>query len=206
MKLQIKNILLVILTAAVLIACHKDKELQFPPFIVAGQTDGVGIKYVDFEPDKELEVFADYYKSHILLDLNNDSIDDFELIYAFPPGMSSTSDRYSYILPMENSAVCVSANNESALVFAEALESSDTISNKCNWANTKTYLYTYHHYSTTLPGGTPYSAESHQGDWYDGDNIFVGVKIVKDNNEIFGWIDVKPKGKEVRRYAVTCLY
>lgn len=205
---KLKKIILSIVLASLLISCKKEIEpiLKYPSFIIAGQSDGIGIKNVDFDPDEKFVFYSDYYKSHIILDLNSDSIGDFELVYDFPPARGGTFNRYAYIIPLENNAVCILNKNGTA--FVKALEFGDTISVKNNWSNSKSYLYTYHYYSTILyPEGTNYVPESSDGDWYNRDNIFAGVKIVKGNNELYGWIDLAILKEEyigiLRRYSIT---
>jgi hypothetical protein len=178
-------------------------EGKFLTFIKAGQTDGIGIKYVDFEPDTKLVVLNDY-DSHILLDLNNDSIDDFEVLYKAPPGRGGTFNRYTFLIPLGKNSVCVSKTITTwHSPFVESLASGDTIGSNNNWSTSQAYLYYYHYWSTTGPDGKPLTSESFEGSWYNHDNIYAGVKIIKDDKEFFGWIDVKMKGYAVRGYAVS---
>lgn len=196
---------------SLIISCKKDNEDKFLTSIKAGQTDGIGIKYVDFEPDKKLVVIPsdDYsYSTKLFLDMNNDSIHDFELRYEFPPDLSCCYSRNSIILPLGENSVCVSKTitNGWTNTFVQSLALGDSIGSRSNWSNSKEYLYSYRHSKHTTPEGGDLIQESIGGYWYDHDNIYVGVKIVKDGKDFFGWIDVKMKGQEVRGYAVSVPY
>lgn len=199
--------LLIILTLLILIiACKKEniKEDKFLTFIKAGQTEGVGIKYVDFEPDEKL-VSNNGYDAFLKLDLNNDSIDDFELRYS-SMALGRHYNQYSQIIPLGNNFVCVSKIiPSSGSVFVESLENGDTIGINNNWINSKAYLY---HFNRTWQyfynPDTTIVTESFSGDWYNQNNIYVGVKINKNDKQFFGWIDMKDK--VLRRYAVSSPY
>ncbi len=197
--------LFIILTLLILImACKKENtnEDKFLTFIKAGQTDGIGINYVDFEPDKKLEYINDYDK-HLILDLNKDSIFDFEVLYKAPPGRGSVVDRYTLFIPLGKNSVCVSTKETN---WVESFTFGDTIDSYSNWSNSNAYLYTYHSWNTTGPDGNPLSSLSIGGYWKIDTNNYIGVKIITDDKELFGWVDVKMLGQIIRSYAVTVPY
>jgi hypothetical protein len=159
---------------------------------------------VDFEPDKKLVNLNDY-DTHLILDLNNDSIDDFEVLYKAPPGLSCCYAQNSIIKQLGENSVCFekTITPEWTYTFVQPLELGDSIDSRCNWSNSETYLYSYFHSQHQTPEGGVLTQVSIGGYWYNHDNIYVGVKIVKDGKDFFGWIDVKMKGQEVRGYAIT---
>ena len=57
-------------------------ENKFLKFIIAGQTEGTGIRFVDFEPDEELVYSSSAYDKYLDLDIDNDGTDDFNLHYS----------------------------------------------------------------------------------------------------------------------------
>ena len=176
-------------------------EAKFLTFILAGQTEGLGIKYVDIVPDDTLQVYIARN-----LDLNNDSINDFQLIYFRPsPHMCCTSDFFT-IKPLEKNSVCVS---KIMTGWVKPLAYKDSIGNNNNWSNSKDTLYYYFRSTHPTPDGTDIIDESTYGYWYDKDNIYIGVKIIKDGKDLFGWIDMKIFPRDIgviRRYAITAPY
>jgi hypothetical protein len=187
---------------------EKDKEDQYLTFIKAGQTDGSGISSINFEPAKELENWENDYTMKILnLDLNNDSIMDFELNYHSRASGSCCYFKNSYITPLGNNSVCVTKSipEGSFNTFVQSLALGDTIGISNNWSNSKAYLFSF--WSSTHPdptnNGQQFTQISIYGDWYKQDNIYLGVKIVKGDRDFFGWINVKMGGQAVRGYAVT---
>jgi hypothetical protein len=206
-----KKILFIFAFAFLLASCKKDDKIstvndKFLASIKAGQIDGIGIKYVDFMPDKKLvDNPADSRTANLILDLNNDSIDDFELLYK----IDARSCCYSLALtitPLGNSFVC---DQKSDTTYVEALAQGDIIDNSNNWLKSKTYLFYYWYSTFPSPDGTTIISEEISGSWYNQDNIYVGVKIIKDGKELFGWIDVKYLGEYttvVRQYAITKPY
>lgn len=208
--------LFIILTLLILImACKKEniKEDKFLTSIKAGQTDGVGIKYVDFEPDKKL-VYTYPTLASLKLDLNNDSIDDFELVYSRSARPCCLGIESS-INPIGNNYIC---NQKSDTTNVEALVQGDIIDNNNTWRKSGTSLF-YYWYSSFTSADGPLISEKISGSWYNHDNIYIGVKIIKDGKELFGWIDVNYQKSDpsdpnydgwkeivVRRFAISQPY
>jgi hypothetical protein len=158
---------------------------------------------VDFVPDEKME----WGYSIKYLDLNNDSINDFKLIYVDRPLMPSTYENYLTITPLEENSVCVSKNITSMnSPFVESLAFGDTIGTNKNWSNSNAYLFMYTKYCFTDDTGKLICREGSDGYWYDHDNSYMGVKIIKESKEFYGWIDVKMKGEAIRGYAVSVPY
>jgi hypothetical protein len=73
----------------------------------------------------------------------------------------------------------------------------DTISANNNWSDSTVILY-------SVPSSWSLSSgwiDDITGYWYDSDSIYIGVRIIKDNKQLFGWIDMKKN--VLRQYAVT---
>ncbi len=185
-------------------------EDKFLSFITAGHTEGIGIKYVDIVPDEKME--RSYSTKY--LDLNNDSINDFELIYHNRNVMPSTYLNYLTITPLGENSVCVLKSKTDRI---NALAYGDTIGTNNNWSNSVSILFMYRRYTYRDNTGQDVSEGDPIGDWYDHDNIYMGVKIIKDGKEFYGWIDVNYQSnpentaytyKEVvvRRYAISQQY
>lgn len=180
-------------------SCKKEKnEDKFLTFMTAGQTEGIGINYVDIVPDEKI---AGGYTIKYL-DLNNDSIDDFKLIYVDQALMPSTYANYLTITPLGENSVCVSKTKTD---WVQPLAYGDTIGTNNNWSNSEAYLFKYRRYVyLDTATGQFVSTGDPIGDFYDHDNIYMGVRIVNDGKQIFSWIDIK---KNVfRRYAITVPY
>jgi len=205
---SMKNLLIVLMLLLSITACNKDNpnenEDEFLTSIKAGQTDGVGIKYVDFEPDEKL-VTSNGSNWYLKIDLNNDSIDDFELKYT-SMSYGRWYNRYSQIIPLGDNSVCASKSiTGSDFDYVESLEYGDTIGINNSWINSESYLYKfYRNWQHYYDPDTTIVSEAFFGDWYTQSNIFVGVRIMKDANQFFGWIDMKDA--TLRRYAVSSAY
>jgi len=201
-----KKIFVIFTFSLLITSCKKENKVQYLTSIKAGQTEGIGIKYVDFEPDAKL-VYSDAESNQnnafLKIDLNNDGIDDFELNYT-RDARSCCYSLTSTITPLGNNYIY---NQKTDTTLVEALAQGDIIDNNKIWTKSKAYLF-YYWYSTfpSPPDGTPIISEKIYGSWYNHDDIYVGVKIIKDNKELFGWIDVKMGGMAVRGYAVTKPY
>jgi uncharacterized protein with WD repeat len=182
-----------------------ENEDKFLTYLTAGQTEGPGINYVDFSPDAKL-VYSDANSNKnnafLKIDLINDGIDDFELNYV-RDARSCCYSLTSTITPLGNNYIC---NQKTDTTNVKALAQGDIIENNNTWTKSKVYLFYYWYSSFPSPDGTTIISEKIYGSWYNHDNIYVGVKIIKEDKELFGWIDVKMRGLAVRGYAVTKPY
>jgi hypothetical protein len=187
-------------------------EDKFLTYLTAGQTEGIGINYVDFDPDAKLVLHpSNYYIISLKLDLNNDDIDDFELIYDFSSFRSCCYALDAQIIPLGKNSICVSKTIVSwDAPYVESLALGDTIGTNNNWSNSKAYLFTFSSSTYTGLDGVDFTQVSKGGYWYKQDNLFMGVKIIKEGKELFSWIDVKidvdRNSGIVRRYSVTKPY
>jgi hypothetical protein len=94
--------------------------------------------------------------------------------------------------------------------YVEALVQEDIIDKNNSWSKSKSYLW-YYSYSEFPSENGPIISNTISGSWFNQHNIFIGVKIIKDGKELFGWIDVdnpSPLGHTtvVRRYAISQPY
>lgn len=176
-------------------------EWKYLTSIKAGQNIGVGIKYVDYEPDSVL-----YFYYHALnegiryLDLDGDGNNDFEFSHFIAdPGIQSRRIYSLSIKPLGSNEICISKIKSN---WVDSLKYNAEIDNTCHWSDSTALLYDYHWQMFTSP--TFYSIEKIKGYWYNNDNIYIGVKIVKDTKPYYGWIDMYQN--TIRQYAITMPY
>ena len=191
-----KKIILVFISTILILACNKKDDYNYLTFITAGQIDGIGITFVDIVPDEEI-IMDHYGDTTRNIDLNNDGIDDFTLRRFYEHYMYSRSSGSLEIIPLGKNSVCVSNSNYS---WVDSLKYNDTISINSNWSDTTALLYDYSWYQISPEE----FITNYNGYWYVSDSIYIGVKIVKDNMQLFGWIDLKRD--TIRRYAITTPY
>ena len=189
-----KNFIILIFLIFLIISCKID---EYPTYILAGQSIGSGIVYIDVVPDDTLKIidFPDKLEVIGSLDLDHDKINDFELtLWASSPWMLGAWCGGLEIKPLGLNALCVSGLHT---YWVEPLKMNDTINQNRNWSDTTALLYSYCQYI----GQT--ETTSH-GYWYNQDHLYVGIKIVKGNHQFFGWIDLK--GNVIRQYGITIPY
>jgi hypothetical protein len=187
------------------LSCNKNSEdYKYLSFIIAGQKNGIGIKYTDIVPDDDS---LGFYPSPLVqtkyLDLNNDNVNDFELISTISdPMMMSMGVRQLEIKPLGNNFVCITRYGNN---WAEPFKYNDTISEQNNWSDSNALLYYF--YWRLGDHGTPpviNDSVSIKGYWFESDSIYIGVKISKNSVPVFGWIDMKEN--MLKQYAVTIPY
>jgi hypothetical protein len=193
-----KTLYLVLIIGIILASCKKDNEEKFLTSIKAGQKDGIGIKYVDIVPDDSSLGYSRHpTQQQKYLDLNGDGIDDFELMYQTSDSQIMSVEHYEInIKPFGLNLVCITQSGNN---WVDSLKYNTIIDNNINWSNSTALLYEYHWWMHSEP-----PIPTIKGFWYDHDNIYIGVKIVKDENQIFGWIDMKKN--TIRGYAITVPY
>lgn len=182
-----------------IISCKKENKAPIDRLLTsikAGQTDGPGIRYMDIVPDDTLliENFPDNLFVTRNIDLDNDKIPDFELKYErSSPLMMGSSGVSLEIIPLGTNSVCISKTNAN---LVDSLSYNSIISDTNNWSNSKATLWSN--------GSFMDGSKTYYGYWYKYDHIYIGVKIIKDDKQFFGWIDMK--ANVFRRYAVTVPY
>jgi hypothetical protein len=176
---------------------NKEEKYEYLPFITAGQVDGTGINYMDIVPDEELIKNYGYGDTTKYLDLNNDGIDDFQLTHYFFASMQSQHAENLKITALGMNSVCtIQSENK----WAYPLKYMDTIGADINWADSTVILYSVSSHWSMSTGGIDNIA----GYWYNNDSIYIGIRIIKDNKQLFGWIDMKRN--ILCQYAVTVPY
>ena len=186
-----KRIFIYILITLSIVSCNKDETenypglyLIYPEFITAGQVEGPGIRYLEFEPDS---IVTD----NIILDLNNDNIDDFEVsLEISDPSMLGMGWQILRITPLGLNAVITTELNKG---WIDTINYNDTINKYHNWSDSTAVFYEY--YWSTDWGNSAY------GYWYNDDNHYCGIKININNIDLFGWIELKKN--RIKRYAIT---
>jgi hypothetical protein len=176
---------------------NKEDKYEYLPFITAGQVDGPGINYMDMVPDRELIKEHGYGDTIMKLDLNNDGIDDFLLTHYFFSTMQSQNYESLKITALGENTVCTFTPENK---LACPLKYRDTINANNSWADSTVILYSVPGYWTMSTGWNYYIT----GYWFNNDSIYIGVSIMKDNKQLFGWIDMKKN--ILRQYAVTGPY
>ena len=193
--------LLLFLTVILLIFSCKDDEDKYLSFILAGQINGIGIKYVDIDPDVKL--YLEYCldcDTIINIDLDSDRINDFELEYSSGHFMHSSGWERLKVQPLGMNSLCVNVAEKD---WVDSFKLNDTINNNCIWSDSTSILYDYFVQWLTSPDSL-YAVRTIKGYWYENDNIYMGVKTLKDNKQFFGWIDLSKNA--LRRYAITVPY
>jgi hypothetical protein len=171
-------------------------ERSYAAFIIAGSTSGPGIDFTDILPDDTLDLSGhpDTLIKIQFLDLNHDKIDDFEVLYQIAsPTMLGGDYRYLYLTPLNNNSIAV--NNQTDL-WAEPILAGDTISSNNTWVSQKTIIYGNFF---RIPDN-----HSYYGYWGTDSDKYVGVKIILEENELYGWIDFKRN--VIKAYAISKSY
>jgi hypothetical protein len=172
---------------------NKEEHFNYLPYITAGQKEGIGIRYINIDPDDTLNIIGypdtlEFIKS---LDLNSDNISDFELKYNLStPYMLGASSGSLRIIPLGENSICVS-NEETHWV--DSIAYNDTINKYNNWSDSTALLYSH----TWFIDGSEYTS----GYWYGDKEKYVGVRVLKGENSFFGWIDIKQN--IIRQFAIT---
>lgn len=136
------------------------------------------------------------------IDLNNDSLDDYEIQGTIYPGLYNVHDycrvqNYkSYIVSLNENAFIGFADSSQARSFEYGgVKINDKIDNKLIWSNQKLMLYID---IDDVPFGTLYT-------WYDStDKFFIPVMIQEKESKFYGWIDlVGDKNPAVIGFAIN---
>ena len=164
-----------------LFACDKEEpkpELEYLNIILAGQATGLGILYSDMPDDTLL---FDYPSSSAkrLIDINDDGVNDFELLFSGTASPGHQNSKNS-ILPIGNSALAA-PDIENSIVDTILLN--DTIGENLNWINDTCIIYNY---SWDVSG-----ASSETGLWNNVKNKYIGTKILIDDKVLYGWLRIE---------------
>jgi len=182
-----KSILIITIIQAVFIySCKKnDLNCTLDNFIKAGQKSGVGIEYIDIEPDFNCTIIDPWKKTDTIinLDLNKDGIDDFTIhgTMCHPSMLGGDCENLS-ITPLLNNELCINPSTN----WLDTLPYLDTIDMEINWSNDEALIFSYY----WMMGEN----SSTEGYWHKvliNDMYFIGYKIIKDEKTFFGWIGMK---------------
>lgn len=202
-----KLFLIAIFSLIVIISCKKQESqqsilicndnfnnCQYRSYILAGQTDGIGINYSNLIPFDSI-CFPYNHQCSVdttIIDIDNDGLSDFIIInWDLTTCLSFPSQGIDIISSDTNAFVCVLDNDK---YIVRQLTIDDSISNQLAWSNNRSRLYsfTYHleHYNYTYEG---LCWITNQG--------YLGIKIKRYDHEYFGWIDIY--GFLIKKYAIT---
>jgi hypothetical protein len=191
----LKKLLIISFLIGILVSCKEKEENDpvYPTYILAGHSLDAGIQYTDIVPDDTLKIigFPDTLSVVRQLDINTDSIPDFELsCEVSSPYMMGGSFVSVKIKPLGLNSVCTSKNNNH---LADSLRYNDSISERVNWSDSAAVLYS----ESSFMGGTTIT----YGFFDPNAEYFVGLKIVKENQTYYGWLDLKMD--IIRQFAIT---
>lgn len=205
-----KNLSLILIIISFL-SCKKDIDknttnitgnFQYLTSIKAGQTSGIGIKFIDIIPDDTLKTspyLSEYSKEY---DLNGDDTLDFKIThYRSTPFMLGGTYSSLQITALHNNKVCVLSSDTS---LAEPILYDAIIDSSKVWSNTVTTLYSY---AWSMSGTTTTS-----GYWQKNDKYFIGIRIKSGVRNFYSWIDVRCgdytsfSSNIITRYAITTAY
>ena len=182
-KNRLPKILVLVL---LLFSCDKyEVSYVLDDFIQAGQTEGNGIAYTDLVPDINCTIVDPWVKTDTIidLDLNNDGVDDFSIKRTMcHPSMLGGDCEDVIFIPLLNNEICV--NPETG--WLDTLSYHDSINDNNNWTNNEAMIYSFYWVIEYEP--------STEGYWQNVKEInknFIGVKIIKEEREFFGWIGMK---------------
>ncbi len=183
------NILLINLTVLIIIlagSCKKnDVNHKLDDYILAGQKDGVGIHYVDVEPDINFTIIDPWHKTDTIidLDLNNDGIADFSLkgTMCHPSQLGGDCEDVS-IIPLLNNEVSINP----ITTWLDTIPYNDTIDVGNHWTNDETLLYSY---LMIIPDDI--STKGYWHNVYLVSSYYIGFKIIEDDKPFYGWIGMK---------------
>lgn len=148
--------------------------------IITGQDTGQ-VYYYDFIPDSSLtNTFGQYGTGYCKLDLNGDSINDFEIKvrYSHAPGFTAF---LWYIKCLNNNEIVVNTSGD-----VDTLPLNELIDQSLNWSTIDSLImggYSHHNIS---------QATNYSGPWSDSilTDKYVGVRIISLTDTIYGYIHV----------------
>jgi hypothetical protein len=188
MKINILFCLIVM----VFFSCNKD-DLQYPDIIQAGQKSGNGVLFTDVVPDDTI------YDEEKSLDLNGDGIEDVKLNSSHTTA-AGFGDGGSWITPLGDNQIAMLEGSDSEI---DTISFEQVIGPDLNWKSQKGVLY-YYTYNQMTGGYT-------EGvwNWNNAQNKYIGVRIIKDNHVLYGWIreEISIVGSQkLFEYAITSGY
>lgn len=164
---------------------------QTNSFILAGDSISDGLCSILYQNPNDTTLQATgWIEQKYYIDLNNDGVDDYYISsYAgSSPGGSICS---SYIYPANSN--CFILKNNITSNYADTLNINDTIDNNNLWESNSGMLA---YYAFHIP-----STFSYAGLWGNIANKYIGLKIVTNNDTLFGWCKITVEG-----YCIITIY
>lgn len=174
--------------------------LLYGQHIVAG-IHGSSDYYSDVNPDEvvfaPMITFPSYNSDSLLVDLNNDNINDFNIIAVSDDGGQWYRYYSCRIIPLNNNQISISgfdtcyANIPSTLQvswnpMAEIFASGDTIDENELWIDSTAYL-AFSNFSSNFPNNFGYSC----ADVVSPVAGYLGLKVITSNDTLYGWIKIQ---------------
>lgn len=160
-----------------------DQVMVLDTVILAGQKSGVGIKYVDLEPDIDVTLVNPWNSTDSIfyLDLNDDGIDDFTIKCDMcSPVMLGGDCEYVHIAPLPGNGVCINPGTD----WLDTIPKNAVINTESTWFNEEVLIYSYY----MVIGGDPPSTEGYWKDAAESGKYYIGVKLFNEDMTHYGWI------------------
>jgi hypothetical protein len=197
--------LLLVLLVFLVFSCKKEDDViddadpgavttLIPSAIGAGQDTGLGVSYVDLDPDSIFTNGPYHFLDSVALDMNADGNIDFMVIKQISdPFMLGAIWRKFDIRPLGDNQVCISApgsNLVDTLSFNAVIDSSRT------WSNAISILYQY---SWSMAGNS-----STDGYFMNNGPYYVGLRINAGGRAYYGWLYLNHDS--IDKYGITSSY
>ncbi len=176
-----KKILILGVIVIHFVACNREDTrpgLLYLDNIIAGESTGAGIKYSGLINDTLLFDFPSSSTSRII-DVNDDDIGDFKLSFSGTASPGHANSRNS-IVALENSAIAI---KDIENLITDTISRYDTIDNNLNWICDTCIIYNYY---WDVSGNS-----SETGLWNNVKDKFIGIRIIIDDNTLYGWIRIE---------------
>lgn len=157
--------------------------------------------YFDVNPDEvvfaPMITFPSYNSDSLLVDLNNDNINDFNIFAESDDGGQWYRNYSCRIIPLNNNQISISgfdtcyANIPSTLQLslnpmAEIFASGDTIDENKLWIDSTAYL-AFYNFSANFPNNFGYTC----ADVVSPVAGYLGLKVIIPNDTLYGWIKIQ---------------
>jgi hypothetical protein len=164
--------------------CADDGLRNTRNFIYAGVTNDEVIKYIDFTPDEEVELknvtvggFPTQYSEGILsLKFSINRVEEI----TFKSFTGSTCPIGAPCFTPVNGCE-IKATKTSIEFCPEALSYNEVINNDLNWLPIEPR-------SNFLSASTSYLNREPHNNWESGDNKFLGIRFIYENDTVYGWV------------------
>ncbi len=215
---KMRTILKALLVCAITfcISCNDDKTIYHPEYILAGQKSGNGIHYHDFVPDLKCFI-ANAYENQdtsVYLDLNMDGTNDyiFYMEKGHPAEMGVGKTEF-HLIPLQENEICAVPTEypnpaiepcmHSSLDWVDTITAYDTISSSMGYySKTKSLIYR----KTWVLSPYCNLTEGFWKDIYENNSKYIGIKLIKENKNYYGWIGLWRNEYVITDYAITQEY